>query len=323
MIEAAILGLGRWGQALVSAMAGHQTLRFVAAVDPARERVAGFAARHGLRLLDGLDAVLATPGIGAVVIATPHSQHLAQVLACAAARKAVFCEKPLALDLGEARRMAAACRAAGVPLAVGHNRRFWPAMRELERMVRAGELGEVLHAEAHNSNLHSDAVLEGWRLDPAESVAGGMTGAGLHALHALIALLGPVRRVQARQVLRAAGPPVRDTVSLMLDFPGGVSAQMATVRATPLFWRTHVFGTAASAEVTGETELVLRRGTAPPERLTFPAVDPLRAELEAFADLVTAGTPFPVAEAEALATVAALGYVSRAIEGGVAVEGDG
>ncbi len=62
-----------------------------------------------------------------VVLATPHSMHREQVIACAHAGKQVFCEKPLALHAADARAMIEACRAAGVVFAVGHNRRFWPS----------------------------------------------------------------------------------------------------------------------------------------------------------------------------------------------------
>ncbi|MEJ0069143.1 MAG: Gfo/Idh/MocA family oxidoreductase [Pseudomonadota bacterium] len=61
------------------------------------------------------------------MLATPHSMHREQVIACAHAGKQVFCEKPLALHAADARAMIEACRAAGVVFAVGHNRRFWPS----------------------------------------------------------------------------------------------------------------------------------------------------------------------------------------------------
>lgn len=83
----------------------------------------------------------------AVVLATPHSLHVDQVIAVARAGKPVWCEKPLALTHAQAARAVAACEAAGVPLAVGQNKRFFPAMLELARLVAAGEIGEVMHVE--------------------------------------------------------------------------------------------------------------------------------------------------------------------------------
>jgi predicted dehydrogenase len=86
MIRAAIVGLGRWGRQLAGAAAGHARLRIVRAVEPELDRARGFCAEHGLELAGSLDAVLADSGIDAVLLATPHSLHPAQVMACAPPR---------------------------------------------------------------------------------------------------------------------------------------------------------------------------------------------------------------------------------------------
>src|SRR6202044_1722058 len=148
-----------------------------------------------------------------------------------------FCEKPLALRRADAIRMFDACREAGVVLAVGHNRRFWTSMRALGDVVARGELGTVLHVEAHNSNETSQAITAGWRLSPEESPGGGLTGAGLHVLDAFVSMLGPVSSVYARLRQRETGPPPLDTAVVALDFVNGVTGTLATVRATPFYWR--------------------------------------------------------------------------------------
>src|SRR4051795_13381608 len=118
--------------------------------------------------------------------------------------------------------MFAACRDAGVTLAVGHNRRFWPSMRALRDIVASGELGTILHVEGHNSNENSQSITAGWRLSPDESPGGGLTGAGLHVLDGFVSMLGPVRRVYAGLSPREAGPPPLDSAMLAIDFAGGV-----------------------------------------------------------------------------------------------------
>src|SRR4051812_3829311 len=145
MIRAAIVGLGRWGRELAKAAAGHARLNIVRAVEPDVGVAQHFCAEHGLELAGNLDAVLADASIDAVLLATPHSLHPAQVLACADARKHVFCEKPLALRRADAARMFDAGGQAGVRLAVGHNRRFLPAMAALRDTVAGGDLRALLH----------------------------------------------------------------------------------------------------------------------------------------------------------------------------------
>jgi predicted dehydrogenase len=316
MIRAAIAGLGRWGRNLVEASTGHARLAIVRAVEPDTAGAQAFCLRHGLELTDSLDAVLTDRSIDAVLLATPHSLHASQVLACAKARKQVFCEKPLALNRADAARMFDACRDAGVVLAVGHNRRFWPSMAALRDIVASGELGAILHIEGHNSNENSKTVTAGWRLSPQESPGGGLTGAGLHVLDAFVSLLGPVREVYARLSLHQAGPPPLDSAVLALDFASGATGTLATVRATPLYWRVHVFGTQGSAEVLDEVTLILRKSGAKPERITCPAIDVLRAELDAFVDAIRNKTPFPAPEAEVLATLAAFEAALRSMQSG-------
>ena len=314
VIDAAIVGLGRWGRSLVESVQGKSDkLRFVVGVEPAMDAARELAAKHRFRLVSALDEALGDLSAAAVVLATPHSLHRPQVLAAARAGKHVFCEKPLALTRADAEAMVQACARAGVVLGVGHNRRYWPAMRELADIVQSGRLGVVLHLEGHNSNENSNAVAGGWRTLESESPGGGMTGAGLHALDAMVGIAGPVKRVLAQLITRKSAPAPHDTASALLEFESGVSGLLATVRATPFYWRVHAFGTLGSAEVLGETELVLRMSGRPPERRSLAPADSLRAELEAFADAVEGRAPFPVTPAQMLDTVAAFESVVDAL----------
>jgi len=297
VIQAAMVGLGRWGKSLMAAAAKSERIRFAKAVDDAP----GFA------------EVLQDTAIQAVVLATPHSLHREQVIAAAAAGKHVFCEKPLALTLADARAMIDACRQADVRLAVGQNRRFWPAMVSLRELVGDGRLGRVLHVEGHNSNENSNRVTGGWRTLERESPGGGFTGAGLHALDAMVSLCGPVRGVQAQLLRQRQEIPPLDTLSALYEFESGASGLLATVRATPFYWRVHAFGTEGSAEVLGETELVLRLAGAPTEKIALPPADSLAAELEAFADAIEGRAPYPISEAQMLATIGAFEATLRAL----------
>jgi predicted dehydrogenase len=313
VIDAAIVGLGRWGRSLVESVQGRSDkLRFAVGVEPDAAARREFAAKHRLRIAT-FEEALAERSVAAIVLATPHSLHRPQVLAAAAAGKQVFCEKPLALALGDAQEMVQACGRAGLVLGIGSNRRWWPAMRELRRLVESGELGTLLHVEAHNSNENSNAVAGGWRTLPGESPGGGMTGAGLHALDAMLSVAGPLKRAKGQILERKPPPAPLDTVSVLLEFESGVSGLLATVRATPFYWRVHAFGPRGSAEVLGETEIVVRMSGTPPERRQLPPVDSVRAELEAFADAVQGRAPFPVTPGQMLETVAAFEAVVRSL----------
>jgi predicted dehydrogenase len=330
MITMGIIGVGWWGRMLLKSAQGSDRLRFVHAASRNAATGAPVAAEFGLRFSDGVEAMLRDPEVKAVVISTPHSTHLPLIRQVAEAGLPVFCEKPLTLTRAEAVAAVEACRRAGVPFAVGHNRRFLPTIQAMRRIVQEGRLGRLLHIEGHLSNENSSVNFAPWRSDPAESPAGGMTGTGVHVLDAFTNLAGPARRVAATQLLKTKPPPgPLDSLSAVIEFANGMSGTLATVRVSPRFWRIHVFGEAGNVETwgdtAGDTDIVLRlAGGAKPERVTFPEVDTLRAELEAFAGAAAGGAPYPVPGEEMIATVAVFEAIVRSVEaGGAAVEVEG
>jgi predicted dehydrogenase len=322
MINCAIIGLGRWGRALVEAATSSPRLKTTRAVEADPDSAQSFCEERGILLTSDFEAILADPAIGAILLATPHSLHRAQVIAAALAGKQVFCEKPLALHRRDASDMFDACHKANVLLAVGHNRRFWPSMRALREIAASGELGAILHIEGHNSNENSNAILGGWRLSEEESPGGGLTGAGLHVLDAFTSLVGPARQVYAQLSSREKGPPPLDTATLALRFESGVSGTLATIRATPFYWRVHVFGTKGSAEVLDEVTMVVRKSGSAPQQIKYSAVDTLSAELDAFADSIENRRPFPVPEADVLATLSAFEAALNSMQTGQPVTCD-
>jgi predicted dehydrogenase len=315
MIDAAVIGLGRWGKSIVEAVQGKsERLRIVRGVSKEPDQVRDFASRHGFTLSTEFADALADPRVRAVLLATPHSLHVDQIEAVAAAGKPVWCEKPLALTLAQAKRAVAACAAAGVVFGLGNNKRCFPSMQNLKQLVVDGVLGDIVHIEGHFCNEHSTRVAGGWRDDPAEAPVGGLTGAGLHVLDAFVNLVGPIRRVDARCFVRKPAPDPRDAVAVLVDFASGATGVIGTVRAGPAYWRVHAFGTNGWAEARDETTLTVAPMGENPQTRVYPAVDSLAVLLEAFARSVELGAPFPVPTEEMLATVAAFEAIVRSAE---------
>ena len=98
--------------------------------DGARE----FARRFGgCAAYDSAAALIGDPAVEAVIVSTPTDTHCEHTLAAAAAGKHVLCEKPMARDRREARRMMEACRDAGVTLGIAYRRRLFPQVLEAKR----------------------------------------------------------------------------------------------------------------------------------------------------------------------------------------------
>lgn len=101
-------------------------------------------------------------------------------------------------------------------------------------------------------------------------------------------------------------------LALGRDFASGTSDILAAVRAPPMFTRIHALGRHASAEMLGQTELVLRRGSAQPQHLSFARVDTVRANLEAFAEAAAGVVAYPISAAQIFATVAVFNAIVEA-----------
>ena len=97
-------------------------------------------------------------------------------------------------------------------------------------------------------------------------------------------------------------------------FDNGVSGLLGAVRASPFYWRVHVFGDEGSVEALGETQLIVRRRDGKTEARDFPARDSLLAEFEAFADAASGRAPYPIPPGEMVDTIAAFEATTRSLE---------
>ena len=328
MIKAGIAGVGRWGQNLVGSVQGKsEKISFTAGMVRHTEKVADFAGAQGLELFDNYEAMLADADIDAVVLATPHSLHAGQMLDAAAAGKHIFCEKPFTLKKAEAERAIAAANDAGVQIAVGHCRRFHPAISEIRNRVNDGALGTVLHVEASESTPSGLRLPAGdWHLTRSEWPAAGMTPLGIHLIDGMVDLFGNVTSVFCNSVNRAVDADVDDTASVLLRFDSGMTGYICTIVAARPDLRIFVRGTGATAVISDRShnnlDIVPFEGAV--ESLNFDPFDmesdALAAELEAFADAVEGRAAYPIPQDQMIHAVAVLEAIIKSAETKAPVE---
>ncbi len=317
MLNAAIIGLGRWGQRLVDSVQGDgaapsgtapsAAIRFTRAATRSPAKAADYAAKHKLTLGADYDAVLRDPAIGAVVLATPHSQHAEQIAAAAKAGKHVFCDKPVTMTRASAAASADTCKRHNVVLAAGFNRRFLPATAELKRMIAAGELGTIMHLEGNFSGSGALGYAPGmWRADANESPAGGMTGMGIHVIDAFINLAGKLASVRCESRRLALKIDMDDTTHATLRFASGASGYIGTIAATGRATRIQVFGSKGWAAMPDSETLETADLAGAVKRREFPKTDTERRELEAFAAAVAGKAAYPVTIDETIHGVAVM-----------------
>lgn len=322
-LKIAIAGFGWWGRHIAKRLDGHTDIHVAAIVEPATA-VHGDIRAEGLEPLNDLETALTRVDIDAIVLTTPNPVHEEQVVACAAAGKHVFCEKPLGLTAASARRSVAAVQKAGLQLGIGHERRFEPAMVALRSALDDGELGTIMHAEAAFSHDKLINVPKGdWRTSKAVSPAAGMTAMGIHLTDLFISFFGRVETVQAMTASRSLGWETGDVVTAQLGFEEGMTATLSAVLHTPHFIRMHVFGTKQWIEILNESHpdtpggkvnyLVAETGKDMLHK-ELEWEDSVVHNLEAFAAAISGDTPYPFTPDQMVHNIEVLEAISRSAE---------
>lgn len=335
MINAAIVGLGWWGQTLVEAVSGvSDDIRFLTGTtrtlsDDAR----AFASQHNFELRNSYEDILNDPGIDAVVLVTPHSAHSPQTIAAAQKGKHVFCEKPFALTEAGAVAAVAATEKAGVTLGLGYNRRFHPEITKLREMIKAGELGTILHCEATMTFPNALFLEPGaWRANKDETPCGGLTPMGVHAIDGFIDLCGEIDEVFAQSFQRVVKVDADDTTSILFRMKEGMSGYLATMTATGGGFNFQVYGSKGFVKLEGMTHVAgapseerrmrlfgnctFKPLKGPAETWDAELFDVSRAALDAFAQAAAGGEPFLIPTSEMIHSSAVTEAIVRSAGSG-------
>ncbi len=140
MMEVALFGAGRIGKIHAGNLVRQPGVRLKYVCDVNAEAAQALAVQHGAHVAL-VDTALGDSAIGAVLIASSTNTHADLILRSVAAGKAIFCEKPVDLELARARECAMAVSRARVTCMIGFQRRFDPTFEALSTRLAAGEIG--------------------------------------------------------------------------------------------------------------------------------------------------------------------------------------
>jgi predicted dehydrogenase len=325
----ALVGMGWWGQKMLAVLqAAPPDIRVVRAVEPNIETVKAKCAEKGIPLTANYADALSDPAVEAVVLATPHSLHEAQIEAAVAAGKHVFCEKPLALTKAGAVKSVTLCREAGLVLGMGHERRWEPPISALLAKADAGELGRIHQIEAnfsHDKFLMLDR--NNWRLKADQAPAGGMTATGIHLLDLSVRLLGAAESVLCICEQLSSDLPQGDTVSAYVKFRGGGTSYVSASLANPFMSRFTVYGSKGWIDIRDKAHVESPAGWivtsamagGPIATVEAPPAEPVKDNLVAFARAVRGTETYSITGAQLVDNIALLEAVfasalSRKIE---------
>jgi predicted dehydrogenase len=187
-------------------------------------------------------ALIADPEVEVVSVTTPNAFHAEMAIAALDAGKHVWCEKPMAVALADAERMAAAARASGKITVLGYNYIQNPVIRHIKRLLDEGAIGSVNHVrfEMDEDFMADPEALFYWKSE-ASSGYGALDDFGVHPLSLMQFLFGGVARVMAQLSKPYADRPARDghrrvvetwdVASVLMELTGGISGVMALNRS--------------------------------------------------------------------------------------------
>ncbi|WP_088188854.1 Gfo/Idh/MocA family oxidoreductase [Desulfosporosinus sp. FKA] len=195
-IRFAIIGCGRIAPKHAESIAALPEAELVAVCDIVPEHAQNFADKYGAEPYTDYQEMLKRPDIDVVTIATPSGLHAEIGIAAAEAGKHVMVEKPMAMTLKTADALIAACRKAGVKLAVIHQNRFNASIKLVRKALEDGRFGKLTHGQAtvrwnRNDNYYLQAPWRGTKLQDG----GVLMNQSIHNIDLLQWMFGPVDSV--------------------------------------------------------------------------------------------------------------------------------
>lgn len=282
------------------------------------------AAQYGIPLaFDSVADLCASPEVDAVLVTTPNSLHLADVLDAVDVGKPVLCEKPLAMNADECRQMVKAARHKGVLFGVAHVFRFNESVRALREWLAEGKIGRPVFARSEFSFFAHASHPRKWLHDAKLAGAGPIFDIGVHCIDTLRYILqDEVVRVSASAVSDERSGDVESAATLTLEFSRGmIGTALVSFRAeyrTPieLVGQTGVLRGDEALKVDHPVELQVLRDGAVVEKKTMSNERAYVLQVDAFADAIEGKAPFVIPGEEGWQNQEVLDAALRSVKSG-------
>jgi predicted dehydrogenase len=247
-IRIGILGAARIApKAVILPARGNPEFQIVAVAARDKVRAKAYAVEHGIpAVAEDYGALIAREDVDLVYVALPTGGHMKWSLAALKAGKSVLCEKPFAMDAGQALIMAANAAAAGRPLIEAFHNRFHVVMRRAIEIAASGELGRLMEAEAvFDAPIPCTPTELRW--SPMLGGGGALMDLGCYCVHALRTITGAEPKVARAECTIEHG--VDATTSAELSFPDGLHARMSTSMKKPFSATLRINGEKGSLSI--------------------------------------------------------------------------
>ena len=272
---------------------------------------------------DSAEQMCRSPQVDAVLVTTPNSCHLKDVLLALSCGKPVLCEKPMAINADECRQMVEAAGKAKLLLGVAQVFRFEESTARLRQRIEQGQIGKPVFARSEFSFSATGGHPRTWLNDRAIAGGGPIADIGVHSVDALRFILqDEVVRVSARGMSDAESRDVEAAAALLLEFSRGTLGMVAvSFRAeyrTPLEFvgQTGVLRADDGFNVEKTIHLELRRGGAVVEAEDVSNREAYTRQVDSFADAIEGKGEFPVPGEEGWKNQEILDAAFRSLQSG-------
>jgi len=228
----------------------------VACYNKTESRGREFAQKWNAQFVASAEELCRYPGLDYVDVCSFPDSHLEPVKICAATKRPIMLQKPIATNLAEAHEMVDLGRKAGIRMGVMSQHRFDDSTIFLKRAIAAGRLGKLLQADAcvkwyRSDEYYSRPIKGSWKTEGG----GALINQAIHQVDILLHLMGPVAEVNGMWQLGARHKiESEDVVSAQFRYASGA---MGIIQAATAFWpgypeRIELHGTKGSALITGD-----------------------------------------------------------------------
>ena len=298
----ALVGLGSLStNQIAPALQKTKHARLVAVVTGTPAKAAAWKAKYdipdrSIYNYETMGRMADNPDIDVVYVVTPNSLHAEHTIKAAKAGKHVLCEKPMEVSSAKCQSMIAAVKAAGRQLAIGYRCRFEAHHKEVERIARERELGDVRIIESGFGFAIGDPTQ--WRLKRSLAGGGPLMDVGIYSLQSAEMIAGqyPI----AVSAMESKTDPVKfkdveETMTFELKFASGISAYCTTTYKVNGINRTTAFAERGSFGVTPAFNYDGIKGWRSDSKpLSFDAPDQFATEIDDFANCILTGKPTSV-----------------------------
>lgn len=302
VLRVALMGLGSYANRVAKAMESCTRAKIVGLISGTPSKLKDWQKRYGVPEencynYDTIEEIKSNSTIDAVYILTPNGLHCEQTLKVAQAGKHVICEKPMAINAAEAKKMIDACEAAGVQLLIGYRMHFEPKTLEAITLRASGDLGEIMFFQGLSGFKIGDP--NQWRLNHKLAGGGAMMDIGIYSVNGARYMVGEdpvwVTAQQTKTNPTKFKDGIDETIQFQMGFPNGAIASCLSTYSMNYLDRFYLNGSKGFVEMQPATGYGPTQGKSHLGPLKAAVVNHQTVQMDAMAGILLNDEQAPVA----------------------------